>query len=38
MNFARPFEIMELISFKILDTSLFLSDNLYNSADTGNIK
>lgn len=37
MNFTRAFEIMELIYFKILDTLLFLSGNLYNSADTVNI-
>lgn len=37
MNFARAFEIMELISFRILDTLLFLSGNLYNYADTVNI-
>lgn len=37
MNFARAFEIMELISIKIPDTLLFLSGNLYDYADTVNL-
>jgi len=37
MSLARAFEIMEVVSFKILDTQLFLSDDFYSYTDTVNV-